>query len=145
RAPLVFAARRGVAVRKPTDLAGKVIAVQADTTAQQVIEKLKRSGVAPRAVRLYDNTPGPFTAIRQGKADLTLDHEPICRYYARPDRALVVLGPAGHVMDPEPLGVVVARRDRSLKEAVAEALAAMKEDGTFRVLLERWFDSGQRP
>jgi ABC-type amino acid transport substrate-binding protein/tRNA A-37 threonylcarbamoyl transferase component Bud32 len=141
RSPLVFASKRGAGVRTKHDLAGKVVAVQQGTTAQEAAERLRRSGTAFRKIVPYPTTPGPFLAVRDGKADLTLDHETIARYFARQDRNLIVLGPVGHVMDPEPLGIAFRKQDKALRSAIAEALEAMKseQDGAFGNLLEKWF------
>jgi ABC-type amino acid transport substrate-binding protein/tRNA A-37 threonylcarbamoyl transferase component Bud32 len=139
RSPLVFTCRRGTRIRTKQDLAGKVVAVQADTTAQQAVERLQRGGLALKRVLTYPSTPEPFLAVGKGAADVTLDHEMIARYFARQDGNLVVLGPVGHAMDPEPLGVAFRKQDKELQAAVADALRAMKQDGTFDRLLEEWF------
>src|SRR5262249_15890933 len=46
----VFVCKKGVAVRNEGDLAGRVIAVQVDTTSHKLVEDLKRKGLAVKKV-----------------------------------------------------------------------------------------------
>jgi len=137
RDPLVFTSVRGSIIRTRQDLGGKTIAVQEGTTAQESAERLQREGVGFTKIIPYRRTFEPFDAIRTGNADLTLDHQLIARHACR-DGRLVVLGPVGQVLDPEPLGIVLRNDAQALREAIEQALTAMKADGEYSRLLGKW-------
>jgi serine/threonine protein kinase len=139
RLSLVYVCREGVTVRSERDLAGKAIAVQTDTTAYKFVEQLRLQGVLIGRVIVVPGTEGPFEALKQGTADVTLAHEPVGRHYAKQDPRLTITGSVGHEMDPDPVGIAFSRQDKELQAAVADALKAMKQDGTFNRLLEAWF------
>ena len=48
----------------------------------------------------------------------------------------------GDVYDAAPYGVVVAKDNQQLADAVAAALTAMKEDGSYESILKAWGTEG---
>jgi len=137
RDPLVFTGKRGSIIRTKQDLAGKIIAVQGGTTAQENAERLQRSGVGFSKIVPYRRTFEPFDAVRLGNAEITLDHQLIARHACR-DGQLEVLGPVGQELDPEPLGIALRKDARALHRALEEGLAAMKADGEYSRLSGKW-------
>jgi ABC-type amino acid transport substrate-binding protein/tRNA A-37 threonylcarbamoyl transferase component Bud32 len=137
--PLVYVCARGVTVRDRKDLAGKIVAVQGDTVAQKLIEDFQRQGTAVKQILVLPTTTGPFEAVQNGKADLTLDHKLIAGYFARQYPRLDVQGNVGHALVPESLGIALHKQDKELQGAVTQALKDMNRDGTFAKLLEKWF------
>jgi ABC-type amino acid transport substrate-binding protein len=135
----VYVGRKGVFVRHEADLAGKIVAVQRDTTAQRLVEDVRRRGVAVKDLLVLPNTRDPFDAVLSGRAEVMMAHEPVARYAAKQDPRLTVLGQIGHTLDPEPVGLAFAPTDKELQAAVAQALKALKHDGTFGRLLDEWF------
>ena len=136
--PLVFLCRKNSTVLTVNDLAGKAIAVKADTTAQKLVEELQSSGIVLQRVVLGDGTADTLQALRDGRAEVVLVDEPVARYYARADPTLTVMGTINHPMDPDPVGIAFRKRDRELQAALANALAAMKHDGKHKKLLKEW-------
>ncbi len=136
--PLVYLGLRGVALERQADLAGKVVAVQQDTTAHRLVMGLRKKGVAIKYISLYHDTKGPFEALHRGEAQVTLAHEPVARYHAGLDPKLVVLAPRDRPGEPEPIGLAFARRARRLQARVAEKLREQREDGTLDEIIRRW-------
>jgi ABC-type amino acid transport substrate-binding protein len=139
---LVFVCKRGVTVRTDRDLADKVVAVQADTTAHKLVEDLKRKGV-PITQVLVRGTTEPFEALRNGSAEVMLAHKPVAEHYARQDPSFTVQSPIGHLMDPDPAGIAFRKNDKELQAAVSQELKTMKQDRTFEGLLEKWLVPGE--
>ncbi len=135
----VFACAKGTSVKSEHDLAGKTIAVGADTVQFRYVKSLKAKGVAIKAIKVLGGGEDPFACLKRGEADVTIAEEPVARYKARLDPNVAVTGSVGHAMDPDPIGIALRLRDRQLQEAVSGAIAAMKEDGTFGRILDRWF------
>jgi ABC-type amino acid transport substrate-binding protein/tRNA A-37 threonylcarbamoyl transferase component Bud32 len=137
RDPLVFTGRPGTPLANKHDLAGKVVAVQEGTTGQATAERLQREGVGFKEIRRYRSTPQSFAAVRSGEADIALDHLLIARYESR-DGKLAVAGAAGCDLEPEPLAIALRPEAQALRKALEDALRAVKEDGEFARIQDRW-------
>jgi His/Glu/Gln/Arg/opine family amino acid ABC transporter permease subunit len=140
----VFVCRPGTAVRDEEDLAGKVVAVQANTTSHTWAAGLPGRGIAPRAVRAFPSATDPFNAVKSGQAEVVVTDEPVGRYYARRDRDFRVTGQA---LEPKPVGIALQKGSEALRDAIAAALEDMRRDGTFGRISEDWFgvDLGSPP
>jgi ABC-type amino acid transport substrate-binding protein len=134
----VYVGRPGMAIRTEADLAGRVIAVQADTNALRLVRLLQQR-IALKEVKVFPETIDPFDAVLRGDADVTYAHEPVAHYHADRDKRLVVLGTVGHGMNPDPVGIAFRKQDKALQAAVAEAIKGLREDGIFERVLETWF------
>jgi ABC-type amino acid transport substrate-binding protein len=87
--PLVFVCRQGVKVGTERDLAGKVVAVQADTTAAKLVEQQRRRGVDVKQVLVFPSSTDPFEALQKGMAEVTLAHKPVAEYLSVASQTLV--------------------------------------------------------
>jgi eukaryotic-like serine/threonine-protein kinase len=134
----VYLSRNEGAVGSEADLAGKIVAVQRDTTAQRFIETLQSRGAKFKSVLVVSRTDEPFDAVRSGRADVAMAHRPVARYVARQDPSLRVLGQIGHALDPEPVGLAFAKADKQLQAAIAGALHELRQTGDFGRLLDKW-------
>ena len=139
RMGLVFVCKKGTVVKSEKDLAGKIVAVGADTVQHRYVKGLLDKGIAIKEIKVVEGGGDPFPTIKKGEADVTVIDEPVGRYQARIDADFVVTGVIGHAMDPAPVGMAFRTRDRQLQEAVQKAILAMKEDGSFGRILEKWF------
>src|SRR5262249_27634692 len=135
----VFVCKKGVAVRGDDDLAGRVIAVQVDTTSHRLVEELKRKGMPIKGVLVYPGTPDPFDAIRAGKAEGACAHEPVARHFVKEHPGFEVTGEIGHAMDRDPVGIGCRKADKELQAALHDAIRAMRQDGTMDRLRRKWF------
>jgi NitT/TauT family transport system substrate-binding protein len=99
-------------IRRPQDLAGKTIAVNALKGVSEVVIRasLKKLGVDPQSVRLLA-TPFPAmrTALANGLVDAIHTPEPFMSQAIRQDGARIVLAPGPVIMPFLPNGVYVAR------------------------------------
>jgi ABC-type amino acid transport substrate-binding protein/tRNA A-37 threonylcarbamoyl transferase component Bud32 len=139
RLPTVFVCKQGTAVRNEQDLAGKVVAVQTDTAAHQLVLGLKRKGIDIAQILVFPGAAEPFEAVRKGQADITLAHQPVAHHYARQYPGLAVMNPASNRMISDHIGIVFCKQDKELQRAVTEALKGLREDGTSANLRESWF------
>lgn len=133
----VFVAKPGSNLKSTADLAGKVVAVQADTTSYQAVLKAKADGVAIRDVKAFQLATQAFQALKAGQADAIVIDEPVARYYAKRDATS--FGVTGRALAPEPVGLAVKKPGGELVTALAAALDAAKADGTFQRISEKWF------
>jgi serine/threonine protein kinase len=139
RFPLVLIGKRDLTIRSAQDLAGKVVAVQRDTTAEKLVVGLKQRGINID-IRLFPGALDPFAAFQEGQAELTCAHEPVAQYFARTNGRLAILGPAGENADP--VGIALCKKDKQLQAAIAEAIASLRADGTLPRIAEHWSGQG---
>jgi polar amino acid transport system substrate-binding protein len=137
RVSQVFLARRGTTIRGEQDLAGKVVAVQADTTSYTCVRDLQRKGVRIRQVKAFRDATEVFVAVKVRQADVAIVDEPVARYYARQDPGTFAV--TGRALAPEPISIALRKGEQALQAALARAVGDMKKDGTLRRLAEKWF------
>jgi serine/threonine protein kinase/ABC-type amino acid transport substrate-binding protein len=135
----VFVCKRGVVVNNEKDLAGKRVAVGADTVQHNYLKAVQEKGIAFKDLIVLMGGEDPFPYMKKGRADVTIVDEPVASYHARQDADFVVTGSIGHALIPPPVGMVFRPKDIQLQEAVAQAIGAMKADGFFDRILEKWF------
>lgn len=134
----MFVCRRDVTVKGERDLAGKVVAVMADTPAQKRVRRLRQTGLAMKDVKVFPVAADCFKAVAEGRADVTIDLELPARYYERLDPRLRVTETLRGRVSADPIGLAVRKKDRALQSRVREAMQELKDGGTFDELLAKW-------
>lgn len=133
----LFITKAGVNFSKEADLAGKVVAVQADTTSHEYAEKLKKSGIAIKDIKAFKLATDAFAAVKAGQAEVIIVDEPVGKYYAKQDAK--TFHAAGRAMAPEPVGIAIRKTDADLHKEIGKAVEQMKQDGTLKKISETWF------
>lgn len=133
----LFVSKKGQIVSSEKDLAGKVVAVQADTTSMEFVEGKKKAGVAVKEIKAFKLATDAFAAVKAGQADVIVIDEPVGKYYAKQDSATFQV--TGRAMAAEPVGVAIRKTDADLQKAIAKIVEEMKKDGTLKKLSEQWF------
>jgi len=133
----IYIAKAGTVVSKEADLAGKVIAVQADTTSYEYAEGLKKKGIAVKAVKAFKMATDTFAAVKAGQAEVIVVDEPVGKYYVNQDSKTFQL--SGRAMAPEPVGVAIRKTDKDLVEEIKKIVDQMKQDGTMKKISIAWF------
>jgi ABC-type amino acid transport substrate-binding protein len=133
----VFVAKKGITVANEQDLAGKIVAVQADTTSHEWVDEAKGKGIAIREIKAYSGATDTFAAVKAGQADVIVVDEPVGRFYAKQDAATFAV--TGQAIAPEPVGIAIQKNDMDLKAAIDKAVGDMRSDGTFKKLSDKWF------
>jgi len=130
----VFVVRKGdKPVTKLDDLAGKVVAVQKQTTSEDMAKAVK--GV--KSIDSLDNFDTTFVELKNRKADVIVIDEPVGLYFAKLDpNTFEVSGKAAQAM---PVGIAIRKEDQTLYDAIQKAVDDMKKDGTFKTISEKWF------
>jgi ABC-type amino acid transport substrate-binding protein len=133
----LFVAKKGTIVSSEKDLAGKVVAVQADTTSMEWLEKAKKDGVAIKDIKAFKLATDTFAAVKAGQAEVLVTDEPVGKYYAKQDAATFQV--TGRAMAPEPVGIAIRKADSDLTKEISKHVEAMKQDGTLKKVSEQWF------
>ena len=123
-------------ISAPDDLAGKAVVIEVNTYQERWLRALSddlvKRGKPAVTIRGFTTATEAMTALRAGQGDAAalLDYMAVDTARRGMTRtALERLGGAPSAM---------AFRDRSVAEAVAKALTALREDGTYTKLFERF-------
>lgn len=124
----------------PDDACGKRVAVQKGTV--QVEDVAARSTACTDAgkeaitVQQYDGQDQVTSSVVSGKADAELADSPVVAYAERQTKGEVEL--VGEIYDAAPYGYVVKKGQDDFAQAVADALKATIEDGSYEKALSGW-------
>lgn len=136
----VFVSRQKDApVKTENDLAGKIVAVQADTTSMTAVEAMRKKGIAIKDIKAFKGATDTFSALKAFQADVIVIDEPVGLYYAAKDTKTFAV--TGQAMMPEPIGVAVRKNSQSLATELTKGLEAMRKDGSFRSISMKWFNT----
>ncbi len=118
-------------VQSVNDLFGKRVGTTTGSTSAGYL--------ASRSVRFseFDNIEGLFKSLESGEIDAVVHDAPILAYYAK-TRGQGVVRTAGGIFRPEKYGIAL-QQDNPLVERINRELLRIREDGTYRQLIERWF------
>lgn len=109
-------------------LTGHAVGTIKNTAAERLL--LQQEGVS---VRSYDEETNLFSDLKNGRLDAVLIDEPIAEYYGS-DTMKIVGPPIGTVF----YGIAFAKNTPELRDAVDQALEALRQDGTLHHILARW-------
>jgi ABC-type amino acid transport substrate-binding protein len=133
----VFVSRTGVgAVRSELELAGKVVAVQADTTSHELVQKIG-SRVKIKEIRAFKGATDCFSALKSKQADVIVIDEPVGLYYSKlSPKVFEVTGKASR---SEPIGIAIRKKDQELFQAIGLAVEKIKKSPRWAEMSQRWF------
>ena len=133
----VYVAKKGVKVASEKDLEGKVIAVQADTTSYEFLDKQKKAGLKIKEIKAFRLATDVFAAVKAGQAEALVTDEPVGRYFAKQDAATFEV--TGRAIAPEPIGAATRKEDKELHDAIQKAVDELRKDGTLKKVSEKYF------
>jgi len=132
----------------PDALCGKSVAVVTGTSQQEFAEETsaqcESDGKDPVEVTVTDSDSQNQTQLRTGRIDAIVNDLPSAVYISETTQdgeAFEVV--PGDVIDGAPYGIGVNKAQPELRDAIAEALDHLIEDGTYGEILDAWgIDSG---
>ncbi len=122
----------------PADLAGKKLALQAESTAEDALNgatEFKASLDGGEAIKFDDNMKA-LMDLDVGGCDCVLMDEIVANYYITQGSSYRVLDEA---LADEEYGIGFKKGNASLKAEVESILKAMKADGTLEKISIKWF------
>lgn len=117
----------------PADLSGKKIGVQSGTTGEAwAQENIPDAELVP-----FKNATEAFSAAAAGNVDAIVNDLPVSTELLKEDdRGLEIVA---QIPTGEQYGFGVSKENAALTEAMNEALAELREDGTYAEIYELWF------
>jgi len=133
----VFVVAKDSGIKTLSDLSGKVVEVQADSSAEAA---LKDDEALAKTFKTLQTTPDYNTALmdlEMGAVDSVAMDEIVAAYQIQQRKSdFVILDEA---LAAEEYGVGFKKGNDALKDQVQEQLEAMAADGTLKTISEKWF------
>src|SRR5919106_5280201 len=116
------------------DLSGAIVGAQDGTTG----EAYANDETDAEEVRGFPEGPNAITALVNGQVDATIIDQPVAVDAVEKQEGVEI---AEEIPTEELYGFAVAPDNDALREAINEALATLKEDGTIEELYQKYFNS----
>ena len=133
----VFVVAKDSGIKTLSDLSGKVVEVQADSSAEAA---LKDDEALAKTFKTLQTTPDYNTALmdlEMGAVDSVAMDEIVAAYQIQQRKSdFVILDEA---LAAEEYGVGFKKGNDALRDQVQEQLEAMAADGTLKTISEKWF------
>jgi polar amino acid transport system substrate-binding protein len=120
------------------DLAGVTVGAQDGTTGKDCADALKAAGKV-KEVRAYKEIPTAFSDLSAGRIGAVLNDLPTSKRIVEQRGGTLKI--VQIVRTKEAYGIAVAKDNPNLRGALNAALAAMKADGSYSALFEKWFQT----
>jgi polar amino acid transport system substrate-binding protein len=126
---------------QPDNACGKKVAVQTNTV-QDTEDLPKRdeacTGAGNPAITIdrYQRQDQATASVVSGKDDAMLADSPVLAYAVKQTNGQLEL--LGDIYDAAPYGYVIEKEQTEFAQAVADAVAALISDGTYKTVLEKW-------
>lgn len=133
------------------DLKGKQVGVQKGTTGEAAAEELKAEFDGDLTIESYDQITGAFDALLNNQVDAVINDNTVSAEFANENEDVVFLegeGKAAERGDDAPpyltltveeYGIAFRQDDDEFRKEVNEALAAIREDGTYDEIYNEYF------
>jgi polar amino acid transport system substrate-binding protein len=127
---------------QPDNACGKKVAVQTNTVQDtddlsSVRQKQCKSDGKPAiTIDRYQRQDQATAAVVSGKDDAMLADSPVLAYAVKQTNGQLEL--LGDIYDAAPYGYVIKKDQTEFAQAVADAVAALITDGTYKTILEKW-------
>jgi polar amino acid transport system substrate-binding protein len=126
------------------DLCGLKVAVEKGTTEETDVQDANdpaKGGVCAKKPIEYKNTnfdkdTQALEALRKGTADVHFTDSPVASYELLKNKGFKITNKK--VLSTAPEGIAVRKDDAATLTAIEAAFKAMKADGTYKKLLEKW-------
>ena len=122
-------------ITSPSNLFGKRVCTVANTTSSAV---LRTMGIKTDDVSSIEQC---YSGVHDHKFDALVFDAPVLQYYATTDGAGAIRL-AGPIFQEEDYGIAFHNGSDLRKEA-DEALLSMREDGTYDLIKQKWFGTGE--
>ncbi|WP_435194818.1 basic amino acid ABC transporter substrate-binding protein [Natronomonas sp. EA1] len=143
--------RTGSPIDSKEDLRGKTVGVQKGTTGLAAAEELKAEFDGNLELKKYDQITGAFDALLNGQVDAVINDNTVnAEFVNNEDGARFVEGegaaaeqgqdaPPYLTLSVENYGIAFRKDDDAFRKKVNEALAAIKESGTYDEIYAKYF------
>ena len=133
------------------DLRGEDVGVQRGTTGEAAAEDLKADFDGELTIESYDQITGAFDALLNNQVSAVINDNTVSASFAAENDGVVFLEGDGVAADREnapdyltltieEYGIAFRQDDDAFREAVNDALATIRENGTYETIYNEYFD-----
>ena len=138
--PPAIAVPKDSTAKSPDDLKGKTIGAQTSTTHANYAEK----HLPDAKLKLYPTSDEYKLDVAAGRVDAVIDDVVVLTQWVKSKdgdccKILTVL-PTDKVINGEGAGIAVRKGDDALREKINKAIAAIRADGTYKKIQDKYFD-----
>jgi polar amino acid transport system substrate-binding protein len=125
----------------PNNACGKKVAVQTDTVQQTEDLPVKQkactdAGKPQITIDSYQSQADATSAVVTGKDDAMLADSPVAAYAVKQTNGQ--LETVGEIYDSAPYGYAIKKEETEFAQAIADAVKALVDDGSYKKVLEEW-------
>ena len=128
-----------------TDLCGKKVGVQGGTLQLDRLTAASKTctaqGKAAIQTTVLTNQNEVVNLLVSKRVDATLQVDAVSAYYLKQNPGVLDVG--GSIVNTSMEGIAIRKGDSAMKAAVQKALDAVKADGTYKKILDKWQLSGE--
>lgn len=124
-------------IKADTDLKGKNVGCQVQTTANDSATYLIDKKGIKFNLKTYDQVIQPFNDMKAGRLDAVIVDEVVGQYYIATDSKNYKA--AAVKLTNEPIGACFKKGNTVLRDEVQKAIDAMIADGTMKKISNKWF------
>ncbi|SHG26213.1 polar amino acid transport system substrate-binding protein [Kaistia soli DSM 19436] len=123
------------------DLCGKRVAIVTGSLFPDLVEKLNKTCPSPVVLSETADQTGPYLAVASGQADATMNTYGVSNYTLKTAtegiQTQLELSPVP-LFAPANQGIAFSKSQTDLMAAVGGAMQAMKEDGSYQKIMDKW-------
>lgn len=120
------------------DLCGETVAFQRGTVSADIAKAQNEKCDKPIETLPFTKDTEALLQVKQGRAVADLNDFPVAAYNARESGGGEDFEVVGEQIDAAPYGIAVSKDNPELRDALAEALDAIIENGEYQKVLEKW-------
>ncbi|MDR0936301.1 MAG: ABC transporter substrate-binding protein [Oscillospiraceae bacterium] len=135
---LVLVTTSGSGIASTDDLAGKLVATQTETTADDYMNELQDGGLALGDYFVYDKIIQCFDELKLGRVDAVMVDKVVALYYLQNYSELETVWESDVA---EPLGMGLKKGNDALTAAIESAVDELYNDGTIAGIANKYFGS----
>ena len=137
---LCLVTAKDLGIAKPEDLAGKAVAVQTETTADDYMKELQAGGLELKDYFVCDKILQCFDDLKVGRVDAVLVDSVVAAYYIGDDKDTFSV--VWENDEAEPMGICLKKGNDALTQAIETAVDEIYADGTFKTIADKYFGEG---
>ena len=135
---IVIYTKKGTKISKYSQLKGKIVGVKNGTAAQSFLEDNKKK--YGYTIKTFDTSDLMNNSLDSGSIDAAMDDEPVVKYAISQGKDYAI-NMDGESVGSFAFGVKKGSKYEYLIEEFNTALAAMKSDGTYDQIMNKWLGS----
>jgi polar amino acid transport system substrate-binding protein len=127
-------------IKTYSDLCGKKVGVQGGTIQQDHLKatstECTKNGKSPIQVTVLTSQNEVVNLLVNKRVDATLQVDAVSSYYLKQNPG--ILDASSTIVNATPEGIAVRKGDTAMNTSIQKAFAAVKADGTYKKLLDKW-------